>query len=215
MLTVFSVCVGDKYHHGYVYALKEAVETHLSIPHEFKCITTDKMPGIVTVNPFVPYWGWWSKLNLFTPGMAVGPSLYFDLDVVITGSLDHLADFTDREFAAPANWAQSGYGGIQSSVMAWSGNWTAPFEYIKPQWPQVTERLWGDQELLWEMLGDNWVRLPGIYSYKYHCRNGQRPSDMAVCVFHGEPKPIDVTDSWLLPYTQTLRSRIRQGTPNT
>lgn len=208
-LTVWCVCVGDKYSSGYVYALQEAVRKHLSIPYEFKCITTRKLDGVNTVTPHLPYQGWWSKLNLFQE--ATGPSLYFDLDVVITGSLDYLADFTVHKFAAPANWARSGHGGIQSSVMAWRGNWKEPVEYIKPQWPQVTQRLWGDQELLWEMLGDDWVRVPGIYSYKYHCLNGPRPADMAVCVFHGEPKPIDVQDEWLLPYTSTLRKSIKES----
>jgi hypothetical protein len=211
-LTVFSVCVGDKYHRGYVYALKEAVEKYLGVPHKFKCITEHRLPGIETVKPPVPYGGWWSKVGLFAPGIATGPSLYFDLDVVVTGKLDYLFGFTQHEFAAPANWARSGHGGIQSSVMAWRGNWTAPCEYIKPQWPGVTKRLWGDQELLWEMLGDDWVRLPGIYSYKYHCLEGKRPDDMAVCVFHGEPKPHEVMDEWLLPSTSILRSRIRSST---
>ncbi len=213
-LTVWAVCVGDKYHSGYVYALQEAVRKHLKLEHEFKCITDRSLPGIPTVEPVETYPGWWSKLNLFAPGIATGPSLYFDLDVVITGSLDYLVDFTAHEFAAPANWAQSGWGGIQSSVMAWRGNWTAPFEYIKPQWPQVTKRLWGDQELLWEMLGERWVRIPGIYSYKYHCGEGKRPDDMAVCVFHGDPKPVDVGDEWLSSLTSTLRRRIKGNTGN-
>jgi len=195
-----------------VYALQEAVARHLSLPHEFKCITEHDLPGIQTVKPLLQYPGWWSKLNLFA--LANGPSLYFDLDVVITGSLDYLADFVGHEFAAPANWARSGHGGIQSSVMAWRGNWSAPCKYIEPQWPAVSERLWGDQELLWEMLGDNWVRIPGIYSYKYHCRDGNRPADMAVCVFHGEPKPSEIYDKWLLPFTSTLRSRISESTGN-
>jgi hypothetical protein len=211
-LTVWAVCVGTKYHAAYVYALKEAVEKHLAIPHQFRCITYLRLRGIETVAPVLPYYGWWSKLNLFAPGIATGPSLYLDLDVVITGSLDYLAEYTEHEFAAPPNWAQSGYGGIQSSVMAWRGNWTAPYEYIKPQWPEVTKRLWGDQELLWEMLGDSWVRIPrGIYSYKYHCLRGPRPDDMAVCVFHGEPKPHEVMDEWLLPSTLILRSRIKSS----
>lgn len=211
-LTVFCVCVGTKYHSGYVYALKESVAKHLGVTHEFVCITPRRLPGIKTVAPPVPYHGWWAKTGLFAPGIATGPSLYFDLDVVITGSLDYLVEYTAEEFAAPPNWAQSGHGGIQSSVMAWRGNWQEPVEYIKPQWPEVTKRLWGDQELLWEMRGDNWTRIPnGIYSYKYHCLKGQRPDDMAVCVFHGEPKPHEVGDEWLLPYTSTLRSLTRSS----
>jgi hypothetical protein len=213
-LTVWSVCVGEKYHPGYVYALKEAVERHLSVPHVFRCITEHELPGILTVKPPVPYWGWWSKVGLFAPGVATGPSLYFDLDVVITGALDYIARYTHSRFAAPANWAQSGWGGIQSSVMAWCGNWTAPYEYIKPQWPEVTERLWGDQELLWEILGDHWTRITrGIFSYKYHATKGL-PKDASVIVFHGQPKPHEVSDEWLLPYTSTLRSHISSSTAN-
>lgn len=214
-LTVWSVCVGEKYHSAYVYALRDAVAEHLRIPHEFKCITARRLPGVQTVSPSFPYPGWWSKLNLFAPGVATGPSLYFDLDVAIVGSLDYLAGYTAHEFAAPANWARSGHGGIQSSVMAWRGNWTAPCEYIALRWPGVTERLWGDQELLWEMLGNRWVRIPGVCSYKYHVApHGKIPQDASVVVFHGEPKNLDVRDVCILPFTATLRRYISASMPN-
>jgi len=213
-LTVWSVFWGDKYDKGYVYALKEQVENNLSIEHDFKCITTAKLPGIQTVLPYVPYHGWWSKLNLFCPRIATGPSLYFDLDVLITGNLDYLADFTDT-FSAPSNWAQSGHGGIQSSVMAWPGNWTEPYEKIKDQWPQVSERLWGDQEFLWEILGDNWQKIPGVGSYKYHVKpKGAIPEDMCVCVFHGKPDPHEVNDPCLSSFTAIVHNHIKSNTAN-
>lgn len=208
MITVWCVCVGDKYESGYVYALKEMVEKNLTIEHEFKCITTRKLDGIQTRNPPVPYQGWWSKIGLFYPRLATGPSLYFDLDVVITGNIDYLVDYTAHQLAAPANWAQSGHGGIQSSVLAWNGNFTLPYE--KFNYSLDSERLWGDQEFLYELMGENWVRIPGIGSYKYHVRpTGEIPDWMKICVFHGEPKPIGVADPCILPYTQILRSRIK------
>ena len=228
-LTVFCVYWGDKYDKGYVYALRDAVEVNLSVPHRFVCITTDYFKGIETRKPYAPYSGWWSKLNLFAPRMATGPSLYFDLDVVITGNLDYLVEYTEpKEYinhrynitevaylAAPANWAQSGHGGIQSSVMAWGGNWTHPFDQFKSQWPDIRERLWGDQEYLWELLGDNWTRLPHVGSYKYHVSPAQAiPDDMAVCVFHGKPDPHEVTDPCILSYTSALRSYISTSTAN-
>ena len=209
-LTVWCVYWGDKYDRAYVYALKEMVEKHLTIDHVFKCITTARLPGIITVKPYVPYSGWWSKLNLFAPRMARGPSLYFDLDVIITGNIDYLEEYAST-FSAPSNWAQSGHGGIQSSVMAWPGNWTEPLDYIN--WPADRDRLWGDQELLWEMLGDNWQRIPHVGSYKYHCKQGV-PDDMRVMVFHGKPDPHEVQDKWILPFTSTLRSRIKSNTAN-
>lgn len=224
-LTVWSVCVGNKYNPAYVYALRDMVAEYLTIPHEFKCISTLHLPGIFTVKPFVPYQGWWSKMNLFAPRMAIGPSLYFDLDVAICGSLDYLVDYTKHTFAAPANWAQSGWGGIQSSVMAWSGNWTRPLDAIMPLWPDRYingaghtilggKSFWGDQEFLWDLLGDDWVRIPRICSYKYHCREGSIPKDASVITFHGPPKPIEVRDEWILPFIQPLRSHINSNTFN-
>ncbi len=206
-LTVFCVCVGDKYPAHYVYALRDMVAEYLTIPHNFKCITTSKLEGIHCILPFAPYQSWWSKFNLFTPRMAKGPSLYFDLDVVITENIDYLADYTDT-FSAPANWAQSGHGGIQSSVMAWPGNWTEPYD--KFNYEKDRARLWGDQEFLWEMLGDDWQRIPGVGSYKYHVRpEGKIPDWMKVCVFHGKPDPHEVKDECLSPFTATLHSLIK------
>lgn len=214
-LTVYCVYWGTKYPRGYVYALRDAVAQHLSIDHEFVCITTDNFPGIRTRKPFVPYHGWWQKIGLFAPTIATGPSLYFDLDVVITGDLDYLVPYTApaaAPLAAPANWAQSGHGGIQSSVMAWPGNWFEPFEKFKPQWPDISQRLWGDQEFLWELLGDNWTRIPHVGSYKYHVRpSGSVPDWMRVCVFHGKPDPHEVNDPCLALSTSTLRKNISEN----
>ena len=226
-LTVLSVFWGNKYDKGYVYALKEMVEKNLTIPHDFKCITTEPLPGIQTVLPFVPYDGWWQKIGLFAPTIATGPSLYFDLDVLITGNIDYLAEYTDTEtLAAPANWAQSGHGGIQSSVMAWRGRWTIPFDMFRYKWKDRKELAsghtqfgnkvyWGDQEFLWDILGDNWKRIEGVGSYKYHVRpNGEVPDWMNVCVFHGKPDPHEVNDPCLSAYTTTLRNHIKSNMVN-
>lgn len=212
-LTVWCVCVGDKYNAAYVYALKEMVEQNLTIPYTFKCITDQNLPGIETVLPILPYHSWWSKLNLFAPNIAAGSSIYLDLDVVITGSIDYLAEYTGT-FSAPANWAKSGHGGIQSSVMCWPGNWSFPADKIKDQWPSVIDRLHGDQEFLWEVLGEDWQRIPNVGSYKYHVRGNEIPSWMRVCCFHGKPDPHEVTDECLLPFTGTLRSLIKENTAN-
>ena len=220
-LTVWCVCIGEKYDSGYVYALKEMVGKYLTIPHHFKCITKRKLEGITTVLPPVPYQGWWGKMGLFAPLVATGPSLYFDLDVVLTKNIDYLADYTEETFAAPENWARSGHGGIQSSVMAWSGNWNEPYNRIKPLWPGTPtsdgylilggKRFWGDQEFLWDMLGDYWTRIPGIGSYKYHCQ-AEIPNWLKVCVFHGEPKPIEVHDPWISSFIAPLRRYINVNT---
>ena len=195
-LTVWCVCVGDKYSTSYVYALKEMVSKYLTLPHSFKCITTEKLTDIETVLPYVPYQGWWSKFSLWE--RAKGPSIYFDLDVVIVGNIDYLVNYTNT-FSAPPNWAQSGYGGIQSSVMCWPGNWRLPLDVI--DWPADSEKYWGDQEFLHALLKNDWEKIPGIGSYKYHVMNNKKiPEWMNVCVFHGKPDPHEVKDECLLSF---------------
>ena len=202
VLTVWCVFWGDKYSSDYVYILKRMVEMNLSYPHEFICITDNPLPMINCILPECDYHGWWQKLQLFMPGMATGPSLYLDLDVVITGSLDGLVEqYAGCELAMPANWAMSGHGGCQSSVMLWRGDtchdiWEA-FDYEAD-----SNRLWGDQEFITEQLGDpgagriTRITPSQVVSYKYHCRTGQ-PMDAKVIVFHGKPDPHEVDDEWV------------------
>ena len=218
-LTVWCVNIGTKYHPDYVYALKEMVDKYLTIPHEFKCITTLHLPDIFCVKPHLPYQGWWSKINLFSKGMATGPSLYFDLDVLIVKNINYLANYTQYKFAAPANWAMSGHGGVQSSVMAWRGDWTEPADRIKPLWKDKLElesghtmiankAYWGDQEWIGYILGDDWMKIEGIGSYKYHCRQNI-PDWLKVMVFHGNPKPHEVNDKWISHFIPPTLHRIK------
>lgn len=210
MLTVWSVCTGHKYNPAYVYELRDAVAKNLREPHVFKCVTEHELEDIHCVRPIVDWHGWWQKLSLFR--LADGPSIYFDLDTIIVGNLDYLVRFIDvPTIAAPANWAASGHGGIQSSVMAWGGNYPDPFDVFR--YEHDSKRLWGDQEFLWELLGDNWTRVPYVGSYKYHCRQCI-PQDLSVIVCHGKPDPHEINDEWILKFTSTLRSRIRSNTAN-
>ena len=203
MVTVYSVLWGDKYAPEYVYTLRNMVAKHLSKPHKFVCITDAELDGIETIKPIHDWPGWWQKMQLFH--FADGPTLYLDLDVVITGNLDHIANYSQvGPLAAPANWAQSGHGGIQSSVMAWSGRYERPYlEFLKDP-VGIMGRLWGDQEYLTELLDTFW-EMPGVYSYKYHCRTqGEPPSDAAVVVFHGKPDPHECNEQWIKRSRSTL-----------
>jgi hypothetical protein len=91
--------------------------------------------------------------------------------------------------------------------MAWNGRIREPFERFNPAhayWPPRNERgvLWGDQEHL-SALRDagliDWTPIAPelVKSYKYHCRNKGLPNDCRVVVFHGDPKPAEVSEPWL------------------
>ena len=109
----------------------------------------------------------------------------------------------------PANWAQSGHGGCQSSVMSWNGDYSQITDQFNPQQLHTPQNgncgaygkhsLWGDQEFITDIMGDPGKRvkpMSNVYSYKYHCRQ-RLPNDASVVCFHGEPKPSQVNDAWV------------------
>lgn len=212
MLTVWCVwwrdpASPDKYSDYYVQRLQREVRRHLSIPHRFVCISDEPVDGVATMPPPEKYPGWWSKVALFKRGVATGQNLYLDLDVVITGELDSMVKrYCNEPLAMPLNWAQSGHGGCQSSVMLWADNNMARkiYTHFDPRiahWPPINQPgvLWGDQEWMQELRSRGEIRVTpitdGIRSYKYHCRNGL-PAGTRIVVFHGEPKPPSVSESW-------------------
>jgi hypothetical protein len=195
---------GTKYCDDDVLMLRNMVARNLRQSHRFQCLSDREIEGVNCVTPEENWPGWWSKLLLFR--YAAGFNLYFDLDTVIVGNLDSLISKT---LSMPANWAQSGHGGCQSSVMAWGQPYTAipdSFHVEQLEAPRdgncgAYRGLWGDQELITELYGnpgcDRIEAMQGIVSYKYHCQNGLPDNAKVVC-FHGEPKPAQVSDSWVI-----------------
>jgi hypothetical protein len=157
--------------------------------------------------PPVDWPGWWGKIALFKPGVCTGQNIWLDLDVIVTGSLDFLLDYTSCELAMPLNWAASGHGGCQSSVMAWGQNRNTiqiyrDFDPAWAHWPPVNQPgvLWGDQEWITKLRDAGKINVTPIddlyvKSYKYHCRSGL-PEDCRIVVFHGDPKPSEVKVPW-------------------
>lgn len=200
MLTVWCVCVADKYTDEDVKILRAMVRRYMARRFWFRCLSDRKIIGIdcCIVDPWP---GWWSKLKLFTAGG--GENLYLDLDTVVTGPLDHLLS---GPLSMPRNWARSGAGGWQSSVMSWGRDYsriTEAFDVTQLSEPANgnygyygPRRLWGDQEFITELLGDEVIPMPAVYSYKYHCRGGP-PAGASVACFHGLPKPGQVNDGWV------------------
>lgn len=208
MLTVWSVCNGSKYGTDDVLCLQAQVRRHLQAPHRFRCLSDRQIPGVDCLVAPERWPGWWAKLSLFRHARD-GRHLYLDLDCVVVGALDWL--LSDR-LSMPANWAQSGHGGCQSSVMSWGLDYGFladefdPAELHKPDNGNCgsygPRRLWGDQEFITELFGppgDGVVEpMRGVYSYKYHCREtGRPPADARVVTFHGEPKAPDCSESWI------------------
>lgn len=210
LLTV--ACVlrsGGDYRREHVIELAAAVARNLTIPHAFVCLSNSPIPSSAPILriPLVHNWpGWWSKIELFRPGLFPGPVLYFDLDTRIVGSLDELA--LGHRFTVLRNFWADVYGEpdrIGSGVMAWNGEAAAgiyqafrvaPLMFMREY---KTKARWGDQAFIKDHAPlelDRWQDLhPGkIVSFKRHVsKRGRIPPGARVVAFHGQPRPWALT----------------------
>lgn len=207
LLTVACVYRPSKdYTDEYVYRLHAGVREHLFLHDRFVCLTDRELPGIECV-PFERNWpGWWSKLELWRPGLFTGQVAYFDLDTIIRRDICDIFN-TRREFASLTNWSKPHR--LASGVMTWqaSDKLTPLYESFQlsrdaPRYSLSMER-WGDQGWIQDTLPVPFESLnelhPGrIVSYKNHVRaQGAVPSSASIVAFHGKPRPHQV--NWELP----------------
>jgi hypothetical protein len=200
-MLVLCVCKsGGGYTAEWVGKLRRAVERNLTVPHEFKCLSDLDVPcERILLRHKWP--GWWSKIELFRE--ITEPTLYLDLDTVITGNLDHFARL-ENDFAMLRNFHVPEF--VGSGVM-WFGK---PQKHVyerfceKPfKWIEYHERkrdgpYLGDQAFIWESMGRKVDHLPmeTIKSYKFHCKDGL-PKNTSIVCFHGLPKLPEVKADWI------------------
>lgn len=197
---------GNGFSEDYVYRLKDSVTKYSWMHDRFVCLTNQKLDRVECI-PFKQNWiGWWSKLELFRPGLFSGRVAYFDLDTMIVGDIsDLISDPSD--FIAIKNWKyESGYMG--SGVMGWNADldFSRIYQEFSPrlafEYEQSMER-WGDQAWIQERLPVPYAtydeRYPGrIVSYKGVVRKlGYVPRETSVVAFHGRPRPASI--NWTLP----------------
>lgn len=223
-LTVICVRFGTLYGIEYVEKLRNMVSRNLTIPYEFVCLTDDPTPIdnvrlIVEANAGYKR-GWWHKIHMFNPNLPVdGYLLYFDLDVIIHDNIDQLVKpgfFGIRDFNRKFN---PNYRYLNSSVMLWEhGSQSIIWDEFIRQ-PLESHRMVGDQDYIWNLCKsriqfwpDNWIQ-----SYKWEIRdkseltllNGKRqflsrkddviiPYGCCIIVFHGDPKPSEIKDKFIL-----------------
>jgi hypothetical protein len=116
------VCMkwGTRYGADYVNRLNSMVQRNTKRPTRILCFTDDVTgidPSVVTAPlpafPNIPervQWTGWRKLSLWQSPLSglAGDVLFFDLDVVITGSIDEFFDFEPGRFAVAENWTEMG-----------------------------------------------------------------------------------------------------------
>jgi hypothetical protein len=207
MLNVVCVNAGNYLNRGveYVRILNDMVRRNLPEGYPGKFIVFTDSPGDygpeieVRQLPVPGLDGWWNKLSLFKQGVfeAGERVLYLDLDTVLTGRLDAVADYSGdfailRDFYRPS--------GLQSSVMAWRVSpktediW---MYWVRAQMPKV---IGGDQtwiEQAYTGKPDIWQSILPDAFISYKVSGGSAPDKAAVVVFHGHPRPHEVLTGWV------------------
>jgi hypothetical protein len=179
----------------YVEKMRNMVSRNLSHPHTFTEVTERDLP--------TGREGWFNKLYLLE--MFDGPVLYIDLDVVITGNIDALVDAgmsLPEMIWARDDWSYSVLKGdngrektINSSVMFWHGR-----KDMRGA-ERLISKTHGDQGIITQLFWPDYIGLfPGhlIKSYKYDYLQGAGRSP--ICVFHGKPKPHEVSEGWVIEH---------------
>ncbi|MCC7347678.1 MAG: hypothetical protein IT538_09805 [Variibacter sp.] len=214
---------GKVYSARYVHVLRDMVARNLSLPHRFVCLTDD--PAVETERiPLVTDWpGYWSKLELYRPGLFGGPVLYVDLDTIIHGSIDRLGQMAGE---VPFGCVTDPLGGyMNSSVMTFSVDCSFIFQrfgrlgfydrHLRPwlRWIFVGVGLgrpfafggsYGDQGFADMCLQDAQVpvlrldqALPGMFStFNFSASAQARPAG-SICLMMGYPKPHEIRSGWI------------------
>ncbi|MGH6923853.1 MAG: hypothetical protein ACRED5_08955 [Propylenella sp.] len=128
MQTVICMKWGAAYGVDYANTLYSMVSRNTARPLRFICFT-DSAAGLrpeILPYPLPPIelppshqWKPWRKIALLNRTLADlhGPVLFFDLDVVVTGSIDPFFDFKpDETYCVIENWTQMGEGIGNTSV---------------------------------------------------------------------------------------------------
>lgn len=204
------VRVGDRYAPEYVAILADMIARNASTLKRFSiwCVTDrpDELPGGVGYIPAdqsIPP-SWWAKLQLFSPDMPWEEGdrvVYFDLDVAITGRLEDLVE--RKGIIKDWHWPKT----YNSSVMVWDHGehrdaWetftpevmTRPSDELAPYLPkgQING---GDQEHLTRLGG--WDTFPAEWFISYRRARDWPPNESKAVIFHGNPKPHEVTTGWV------------------
>lgn len=227
MITVLCVRFGTKYGKDYVEKLRNMVRRHLTVPYEFVCLTDDPTPieGVRNIiQPNANYAkAWWHKVHMFDPSLPVsGRIIYFDLDVIIHDNINKLVQDAGMTFYGIRDFNRKfspGWNKMNSSILSWQhGSYSEIFEQFVNN-KKSAMRLHGDQDWIFQVAGQRMKYWPDswIQSYKWEIRSRNEvdyskrenrtfktvaspiiPADCCVTIFHGDPKPENVKDPYVL-----------------
>ncbi len=230
MVNVVCMKWGTLYGPEYVNVLRNMVARHLSLPHRFVCLTEcpEGLDPSIEVRPLPPCHlpnrpetQAWRKISLFAAPLAdlEGSTLFLDLDVVVTDSLDPFFAFEPGRFCIIHNWTHPDRRVGNSSVFRFEAGQTPyVFEEYERDPDKVvaenrTEQIYVTQRLD-AREGAVWWPEAWCKSFTKHSlpkgflkvlQPSRLPEGCHVLVFHGSPNPPEAIQKWRYGRRKVLR----------
>jgi hypothetical protein len=221
----YVVCLkyGTKYSSEYVNNLHSMVSRHLTLDHEFVCLTenaSDLNSEIrvipLEVNDGIE--GWWYKPSVFNPELPLkGTILFLDLDVVVFNNIDYLFTYEPDKFCIINDFyaKRKGKTGMNSSCFRFDHgtNTNVHYDFLKNS-KTIMNSMHGDQDWIQASIKSNFAYWPEkwIKSYKWEMHsekeiirdrdryivksNPNIDESTSIAVFHGTPKPHEIKQDW-------------------
>ena len=191
---------GGDFTKTYVEKLQRGVKRCFpNINYEFVCLTDRTDIKCCRTIPLINDWpGWWSKIELFRPGVFEGKVIYFDLDTVLIKNISELVSvprkMTMLKAFNPSRHRASG-------IMIWKAG---DYDFIYKDFLENPCFEGGDQDFIVKKLRRKGgalavQRTTSVVSYKHHCKEGLPANTQIVC-FHGQPRPSKVKTDWMKEY---------------
>lgn len=187
---------GGQYDASWVGRLERAAARHLA-PDRFVCLSDMDVP--CERIPLEHGWpGWWSKLELFRPGLFDGTVFYVDLDTLLVGDCTAVWGYTGR-FAMLRDFMRGNM--AASGLMLWRAGGVGLYETAlreirtgrpaHPNFLRANRRMdfWINRHETPDILQSLYPGLVG--SFKVDGLQ-QHPQDYRIVCFHGTPKPAEV-----------------------
>jgi hypothetical protein len=219
---------GRRYGVEYLNRLASMVRRNTHRTTRIICFTDDPAGAdpSVEIHPLPPInipdrvaWTPWRKLSLWQSPLVdlKGDVLFFDLDVVITGSLDEFFDFEPGHFCVAHNWTQPRARVGNTSVYRFP---VGDMSYIFDEFDRDPERILGDYRIEQQYISDRvhdmvfWPK-EWCVSFKHSLLPAwpfrffvppRLPAETKLVAFTGKPDPDEaMVGSWPV---QSLRERI-------
>lgn len=208
-LVVACVRVGDKYSADYVDRLYNGVKRHLNVPFTFVVVGDATYPGrpYTTMTSYYP--NWWSKMVLFGKLWRHGRRVIgLDLDTVVCGPLDHLAEIDDPlaicgsfvRAAGHSNWPCA-YGSCVMVLNDSLGNDAFAKFLNDPKAVMKKHEQYGDQKFIEEVYPKATILqdvLPDGFFLNYRNLPGtEGPGPASLVIFGGKNKPDNCNVKWV------------------